>query len=77
MHQLRELRGLALYFLQQQKVRLRAAEPISHQPLPHADGVHVPGGDTHQSMEKLVPQPQADVALGFFTTKWLPINSSV
>jgi hypothetical protein len=29
------------------------------------------------STEKLVPQPQADLAFGLRTAKWLPINSSV
>ena len=29
------------------------------------------------STEKLVPQPQADLAWGFRTAKWLPISSSV
>ena len=30
-----------------------------------------------QSTEKLVPQPQADLAFGLRTAKWLPISSSV
>jgi hypothetical protein len=30
-----------------------------------------------QSIEKLVPQPQADLALGLRTAKWLPMSSSV
>jgi hypothetical protein len=30
-----------------------------------------------QSIEKLVPQPQADLAFGLRTAKWLPISSSV
>ena len=30
-----------------------------------------------QSIEKLVPHPHADFALGLRTAKWLPINSSV
>ena len=46
-----------------------------------ADRVDVPGGDLHgdgrQSTEKLVPQPQADLAFGLRTAKWLPISSSV
>ena len=29
------------------------------------------------STEKLVPQPHAELAFGFRTAKWLPINSSV
>jgi hypothetical protein len=30
-----------------------------------------------QSTAKLVPQPQADLAFGLRTAKWLPISSSV
>jgi hypothetical protein len=30
-----------------------------------------------QSTEKLVPQPQADLAFGLRTAKWLPISASV
>jgi len=43
--------------------------PIPHQPRQHML--------RFQSREKLVPQPQADFALGLCTAKWLPINSSV
>jgi hypothetical protein len=35
------------------------------------------GRSVLQSTEKLVPQPQADLAFGLRTAKWLPINSSV
>ena len=40
-------------------------------------GTDVVGRLPLQSIEKLVPQPQADFAFGLRTAKWLPINSSV
>src|SRR5262249_25435427 len=66
----------ALDLLQQQDIGLTLVQPAGHMRLPLPDRVDVPGGDLH-STEKLVPQPQADLALGFRTAKWLPISSSV
>ena len=74
--QRRKRRGLALDLLQQQDVRLALFQPARDVLLALADRVDVPGGDLH-STEKLVPQPQADLAFGLRTAKWLPISSSV
>ena len=74
-----ELGLLALDFLQEQEVGLSAGEPGGDVGFALADGVDVPGGDAHglQSTEKLVPHPQAEVALGFLMVKWAPMRASV
>lgn len=52
---------------------------------PQQDASETPSGRSDRrgpeivtySIEKLVPQPHAEVAFGLRTVKWLPISSSV
>ena len=76
--------GLALDFLQQQQVGRVGLQPGCDVGLPLPDRVDVPGGELHarrvrrlQSIEKLVPQPQEEVAFGLRTVKWAPIRASL